>query len=156
MVSYRGTKDRAEGLHISHTERRVGEEQKMYPEEDFRRCRNNPGCGKSVKIRKREVVPAFAGRTRTHRLDLELLFWAALMWSCRWYLPSAPHSQTFSYCICALKNTSLDTHKPSIRFPDPTEMHIFALKPCFSTALERIAVFARFLSSIHEGGEDDR
>ncbi|KAA8595639.1 hypothetical protein FQN60_010930 [Etheostoma spectabile] len=59
---------------------------------------------KSVKIRKRETFP-FAGRTRTHRLDLELLFWAALMWSCR--CPSSAQHSPISYRICALKHLRL-------------------------------------------------
>ncbi|KAM7406130.1 hypothetical protein PAMP_000529 [Pampus punctatissimus] len=81
----------------------------------------------------------FAGRTRTHRLDLELLFWAALMWSCR-----CPSSALYSPFLTASvpQNTFLDTNKPSIPFPDSTEMHKFVLKPCFSTvnSLERIVV----------------
>lgn len=116
----------------------------VYPEEDFistRRCRKpllDVPRVKSVKIRKRETVP-FAGRSRTHRLDLELLFWAALVWSCR--CPSSAQHSPFLIASVP-QNTFLDTHKSSIPFPNPTEMHIFVLKPCFSTSncLERIAV----------------
>lgn len=100
------------------------------------------------KLEKREMFP-FAGRTRTHRLDLELLFWAALMWSCR--CPSSAQHSPFLIASVP-QNTFLDNHKPSIPFPDPTEMHIFALKPCFSTinCLGEDRCLAHFLSSIHE------
>ncbi|CAK6954816.1 hypothetical protein FQN60_010930 [Scomber scombrus] len=100
------------------------------------------------KLEKREMSP-FAGRTRTHRLDLELFFWAALMWSCR-CPPSAQHSPFLTASVP--QNTFLDTHKPPIPFPDPTEMHTIVLKPCFSTVncFGEDRCLAHFLSSIHE------
>lgn len=108
------------------------------------------GCGKCQICQKQKArdVPLFPGRTRTHRLDLELLSWAALMWSCR--CPSSAQHSPFLVAFVP-QNTFLDHHKPSIPLPDPTEKHI-----CFKTVLfydQLLGVdrcLAYFLSSIHE------
>lgn len=59
--------------------------------------------------------------------------------------PPTPHLLSLLH-LC-LKNTFLDTHKPSIPLPDPTEMHISVLKPCFSTVncLEKDRCLCPFL-----------
>lgn len=63
----------------------------------------------------RETFPV-AGRTRTHRLDLELLPRAALMWSYRCLRPL----NTAPFPIASVpQNTSVDHHKPSVAFPEP-------------------------------------
>ena len=102
-----------------------------------------------------ERCPPFPGRTRTHRLDLELLFWAALMWSCR--CPSSAQHSPFLVAFVP-QNTFLDIHKPSIPFPDPTDKHISVLKPCFSTfnCLEWIAVLPVSYLPFMRRGEDER
>lgn len=140
-------------MHIFR-ERRVGEEQKcVYPEEDFisiRRCRNplDVESVKSVKIRKRETFPV-AGRTRTHRLDLELLFWAALMWSRR--CPSSAQHKPLSYRICASKHVSRHPQAHYTFSRSHRNAHI-----CFKTVffcgqlLGEDRCLAHFLSSIHE------
>lgn len=93
-------------------------------------------------------------------LDLELLFWAALVWSCRcpsvrFHTAPPPTPHLLSLLHLCLKNTFLDTHKPSIPLPDPTEMHISVLKPCFSTVncLEKDRCLCPFLIFHSWGGE---
>lgn len=105
-------------MHIS--DRDVSEKNKkcLYPEEDFF-VEAHDGAetpvwmwqvSNVVKMYKARDGAFFAGRTRTHRLDLELLSWAALMWSCR--CPSSALHSSVSYCICASKTRLSTTISP--------------------------------------------
>lgn len=104
---------------------------------------------KSVKIRHRTRRFPPAGRARTHRLDLELLSWAALMWSYR-CPSSAPHSPLFSLHLC-LKTRFSTTISPLYLCPIHRNAHI-CLKMVFfyDQLLGADRCLARFLSSIHE------
>lgn len=151
-------------MHISHRDVSEKNKKRLYPQEDFittRRCCEkglDVASAKCVKIRKARDVALFAG---THT-DPQAGLGAPFLGCAHVELPlplfvrstqaAPPPPLLFLTASVPPKNTFLDNHKPSIPFPDPTEMHTFVLKPCFSTinCRERIAVFARFLSSIHE------
>lgn len=88
---------------------------------------------KKQKTRKRETVPC--RRTST---DPQAGLGAPFPGSGRAELPlpsvrSATSPPLFSSLNASVpsKNTSLDTHKPTIAFPEPTEMYTFLPKPCF-------------------------
>lgn len=107
----------------------------------------------------RDVFPV-AGRTRTHRAGLGAPFLGCARVELPLPLRPLPHSSPptphlLSLLHLCLKNTFLDTHKPSIPLPDPTEMHISVLKPCFSTVncLEKDRCLCPFLIFHSWGGE---
>lgn len=126
-------------------ERRVGQEQKM--------CLSRRGFYKKATVLRTpwmwQVSELTKFESKTCSLSPDVhgptgWTWSSLsgLRSCGAAAAFRPiNTAPFLLHLC-LKNTFLDTHKPSIPFLDPTEMHIFLSKPCFSTVncLERIAV----------------
>lgn len=131
---------------------------------------NHLGCGKCQNWHKTKQKGERRERLPCRRDDRGPTGWT---WSSvsgqRWcgaaaaFRPIAT-AALFLEPICAFKNTSLDTHKPTVAFPEPTEMHTFLRKTVFFPPAtkrlqeDRSCFCARFFSSIHEErrGEDDR
>lgn len=102
----------------------------------MRRCRSPPtldvasvksGTKQNKKRDRRETFPV-AGTTTDPQAGLGAPFPGS--GAAEPPLPSArsPQPPLFLEPIRAFKNTSLDTHKPTVAFPEPTEMHIFLRK----------------------------